>query len=570
MPRLINYFLLAVIAISVSAQEPLSHTKKTYKSPDGKLYIQMDLPVYLWMSSSQVENSIKYQLKSEESAAYSNPMYFDIEGYNSFRSPSAVDTTTKKTVIPLKDIIFEIYADGTAPVTKINYGDTKLYPRDKKLFAGSGTIITLSATDELSGVEAVYFSINESPYKVYSEAIRVVDENEYRIKYYAADNVGNAEPVNEVTIVYDKTAPVSSLEIQGDRFENIISGRSKILLTSQDKITGLQSIHFSIDSGNFRVYNTPVLASNLTQGEHTLVYYAFDNVGNEELVQSFSFYLDKTPPTIIEEVIGKSFFSGGKEFSSGKSRLKLTSFDNKSGVKEVRYSVNNGEYQLYESPVFLTQSAGNLLIKSYAVDQVNNRSNSQTANEKTSIPYIDLTGPELDYSLEGPQFKTRDTLFISKSTKIKLRGTDYEAGMNRIEYTVNGSNMQEYMNPWNLENEGFSMIDFTGYDNVDNTSGGAFGVKVDNTGPSIGYTFGTSQLRKETDLPVYPSHTVLFLSATDNVAGFQKMNYKINGNPLQEYTGIIRNLPKGTNELLINASDKLGNTSEQVIRFMIE
>jgi hypothetical protein len=66
-------------------------------------------------------------------------------------------------------------------------------------------------------------------------------------------------------------------------------------------------------------------------------------------------------------VLGKSFFSGGKEFSSGKSRLKLTSFDNKAGVKEVRYSVNNGEYQLYDSPVFLTQSAGNLIIKSYAV-----------------------------------------------------------------------------------------------------------------------------------------------------------------------------------------------------------
>lgn len=570
MPRLVICFIIISFGLSLAAQQPLTHTKRTYVSPEGKLYIQKDLPIYLWLSASDAESSKKYQLWSETSKEYSNPMYLDVDGFNSIRSPSAVDTITKKTVFPLQDIVFEVYADGVAPKTKINYGDTKLHTAEKKLHTGSGTLITLSAIDKISGIENIYYSINESPYKPYSQALGINEENEFRIKYYAADNVGNVESIHEVTLVYDKSAPVTKLEVEGDRYENVLSGRSKIALTSEDKATGIQAIYYTIDSGNQKVYNTPVLAANLTQDEHTMSYYAVDQVGNKEIIQNFTFYVDKTAPTIIEEVIGKSFFSGGKEFSSGKSRLKLTSFDNKAGVKEVRYSVNSGEYQLYDSPVFLTQSAGNLLIKSYAVDQVNNRSNSQTANDRTSIPYIDLTGPELGYAFEGPQFQSRDTLFISKDTKIRLRGTDYEAGLNHIEYSINGSNPIEYTSSFNIENEGFSTIDYTGFDNVDNTSGGAFSIKIDNTGPAVSYTFGTSQLRKESELYIYPVHTVIFLAATDKVVGFQRMSYKLNGGAPQEYLGIIRNLPKGHNEIVVNAFDKLGNSNELIVNFIIE
>jgi hypothetical protein len=546
------------------------HKKKTYIAPDGKLYVQKDLPVYLWLSTSPADNSTKYKLKSEVTKEFSNPMYLDAEGFNSVRSPSAVDTVTHKTILPLKDIIFEVYADSKAPITKINYGDTKLFTANNILHIGGQTVISLTATDLLSGVENIYFSINGSPFKPYTGAINITEENEYHIKYYAVDNVGNVEEIQEHTLVYDRTAPVTKLEIEGDNFENILSGRSKIILKTEDKSTAIQAIYYSIDSNAQKTYSSAILAGYLTQDEHRLNYYAVDQVGNKEPAQTYAFYVDKSPPTIIEEVMGKTFFAGGKEYSSGKSRLKLTSFDNKAGIKEVRYSVNNGEYQLYDSPVFLTQSSGNLLIKSYAVDNVNNRSTSQTANEKTSIPYIDLTGPDMRHSFTGPQFVTRDTVFINNQSRIVLKGSDSEAGLNRIEYSVNGSNPMEFAEPFGIENEGISTIDYTGFDNVDNTSVRSFSIRGDNTGPGIGYTFGTSWLRKDGNLEVYPTHTVLFLSASDKVVGFQRMTYSINGSAMVEYAGIINNLPKGKDLLVIKAYDKLGNTSEMTIEFIIE
>ncbi len=568
--RSVLCFILVLANISLLAQDIPVYEKKTYVAPDGKFYVQKDLPIYIWLSTSADEESEKFRLWSEETSRYSNPMYFDTEGWNSIRSPWAIDSATHKYVYPMRDIIFEVYADSKHPITTIDYGDAKPFQAEGKLTVGSGAQIKLSATDALSGVENIYVSIDGIPYKPYSDPIEINQEKEYQIKYYAVDNVGNVEPLHEITIMFDKTAPVSKLEIEGDRHENILSNRSKIVLTSDDKGIGYKSIYYSIDNNTERLYKTPILAAYLSQDDHTITFYAVDKVGNKEQMQSFSFYIDKTPPTIIEEIMGKSFFSGGKEYSSGKTRLKLTSFDNKAGVKEVRYSVNGSEYELYETPVFLTQSSGNLLIKSYAVDNVNNRSNSQTANEKTNIPYIDLTGPDLNFAFKGPKFETRDTIFISKNTSIVLNGSDSEAGLNHIEYNIDGSNPIEYESPFSISDEGFSAIDFTGFDNVDNTSSASFGVKIDNTGPIISHAFGTSWLHKNGDLLTYPAHTVLFIIATDAVVGFQKMTYSLNSGAEKEYTGIIKDLPIGKNELIVKAFDKLGNYTEETLSFNIE
>lgn len=564
--------LIVLLAFSINAiaQQQPTHTKKAYNAPDGKFYINIELPIYLWLSTSPDNSSQKYRLMSETSAKYSNPMYLDVEGFNSLRSPSAVDTSTHKTVFPVQDIVFEVYADGTAPTTKIDYGNTVVYNNQGKINIGGTSSVTFKAKDALSGVEAVYYSLDNAPYIAYKNAITFSVEKEYSLKYYAVDNVGNVEKIHELTLVYDRTMPLTKLEIEGDRFEDILSGKAKIILKTEDPGAGIKNIYHSLDSGTFKVYSSPILTANISQGEHTLTYYATDVVGNKEADKIYSFYVDKTPPTIIEEIVGNSFFANGREFSSGKTKLKLTSFDNKAGVKEVRYSVNGGEYLVYDKPVLLTQSSGMQDIKSYAVDNVNNRSNSQAANEKTSIPYIDLTGPQLFNSFNGPVFLTRDTVFINSKTKISLRGVDPEAGMNRIEYTLNGSDPKTYSETFPVETDGFNTIDFTGFDNVENTSLKTFGFKVDNTGPEITILFGTSSTGVKENLEIYPKHTVIFIAATDKVVGFQKMTYSLNGAPQKEYAGIIKSLPKGINTLKVVAYDQLGNSNEKEIKFIIE
>jgi len=572
-----KYFglILMLIGLSLYAQTPLKHKAKVYVSPEGRFYIQRALPIYLRLATTPDEDAESFLLKSEETVKYSNPMYLDSEGYNTFRAPSAVDTSTKQPAYPLHDIVFEVYADSRSPKTMINYGDVKVYKSVGKVFVNGEAVISLKANDALSGVENIYYSIDENSYKVFSDSLRLNAEKEYVIKYYSVDNVGNAEEPHVKVLVIDKAKPITKLNIENDRFENIVSGRSKLILEASDEGIGVSKIYYQIDKGNRKLYKYPLLAKYLRQGNHTLTYYAVDHVNNTEKENSIEFYVDKTPPTIIEEVEGKTFMLEGKEFTSGRSKLKITSFDNKAGVKEVYYSVNGGDYQLYTKPFFLKMRAGNLSIKAYAVDNVNNRADKNESVSKVKMPYVDLSGPKLSSYLKGPKFTGRDTLFINHKTKISLRGSDGEAGIKKIDYMIDNGPLKEFEDPVSVNDEGFHSIQFTGYDNVDNSNNKELEFIVDKTGPKIFSRFSIPKVGLKTtqtkSLNVYPVNVILFLSATDHSSGLKRIYYRVNGSKEQLYSSMINNLKSGRDyKIDIRATDVLGNESIEIIEFSVE
>ena len=57
--------------------------------------------------------------------------------------------------------------------------------------------------------------------------------------------------------------------------------------------------------------------TTLSEGEHTISYFSEDILGNKEDEKSFDFYLDKSAPKVIDEIIGNTFIANGKEYYSG-------------------------------------------------------------------------------------------------------------------------------------------------------------------------------------------------------------------------------------------------------------
>ncbi len=140
-------FIVATLFISNSSksQEPLKHKKKIYKAADGKLYANRNLPLYFRISTSADADAESYLLMpSANSKKYANPMYLDSEGYNTFRSPSKVDTVTKKIVYPLEDIIYELYSDSKSPVTKFSFEYKKYYKKDIATINNNTSTITFN------------------------------------------------------------------------------------------------------------------------------------------------------------------------------------------------------------------------------------------------------------------------------------------------------------------------------------------------------------------------------------------------------------------------------------------
>ena len=572
--KYISLFTVILFFVNANAQEQIKAKKRIYISPKGRMFIQKSLPVYIRIATSPDDTAKTYLLHSEETKKYTNPMYFDTEGYNTVRSPSEVDTVTKHVVYPLHDIIFEVYTDSRNPKTRIKYGKAKRFIRNKSIYLKGNNEITLLATDAMSGVHFTYFSIDGAAYSIYSKPIVFDKEKKYILKYYSVDNVGNVEKVNTKEFNVDLASPVTKLEIKGDKYNNILSARSKIILKSVDKVSGVARIYYSIDSSKNRIYQYPISTLYFKEGKHTIDYYAVDNVNNKEKIKSYNFFIDRTAPILVEEIIGNSFINNGKEYSSGRTQLKLTAVDNKADVKGIYYSIDNAEYKEYKKPVYLSTS-GALSIKSYAVDNVNNRSIASEQSTKNKASYIDLSGPKLSYYFKGKVFKISDTAFVNKKTKIYLKAVDKESGLSLLNYKIDNGKEIPYSKPFSISDDNVHKVQMFGTDNVNNTSHLIFNLYGDNVGPEIFPRFSILSLgKKDFDgemLDNYPSAVVLFLSATDRKVPIDNIYYSVNGGKEKVYSRFISNFRKGKiYTVKLKAIDLLGNISTDSIKFAID
>jgi len=426
--------------------------------------------------------------------------------------------------------------------------------------------------DTASDVYNIYYSIDKADYQVYNKPIDCLQEKVYLIQYYAVDNVSNIENIRKYKFIIDKSKPVTELTVLGDKHENVLSQRSKIELNAKDEISGLKHIKIRIDNGNYSIYKGPLRASYLKQGEHKLYYFAIDNVGNTEDERVYTFFVDKTPPILIEEVMGNSFMNNGKEYSSGRSKLKLTAVDNKAGIQAIYYSMNNDDYLEYKKPFYLSITSGSLNIKSYAIDNVNNKSEASSNTAKRSVTHIDLTGPDIAYSFKGPVFRVLDSTYINKNTIIELKAFDKESGFKSMDYNINGGERKDYTEGFSIEQQGLYKMNSTAFDNVNNSNIHEFSVVVDNTGPQIFSRFSIFPLEQKElngeSINVYSSQVALFLSVTDARVAIDKIYYQINDEPEKRYISYIGGFKQGIDyNVKVRATDKLGNETIDNIIF---
>ena len=183
------------------AQNKLPTEKRNYKSKSGKLFVQKELPVYLKISTSLNDTAKKYLLSSKSMTQYTNPMYFDANGFNSIRTLGEVNSKTKEIVQPLKDVIFEVYGDNKPPQSyHIYHKKVDTYTKGKRVYYNQVKFALLSY-DAFSGVDKIYYSVNNTAYKVVPEEIIIDTPGDYTVKFYATDNVGNIEEGKSISFI---------------------------------------------------------------------------------------------------------------------------------------------------------------------------------------------------------------------------------------------------------------------------------------------------------------------------------------------------------------------------------
>ncbi len=572
-------FFLCFSGINSFSQTEIVKEKTTFVDTTGLLYWNKELPVYINLSSEPNEKG--HNLKSKIHAKYTNPLYFDTEGINFIRTRYAVDKETHKTIVPQTELLFEVYADGISPQTKSEFTGAEKIILNNKMYYGKNLKIKLSSFDAGAGVNEIYYSFNSAPYVTYeSEIVPDVSSGACELKFYAVDFVGNSEVVKKNTIdfIIDEDAPETFHTITGINIEKrIIALNTKIYMEASDAQSGLKATYYKFDEGPFIPYNGNILPLNqLSEDDHTLSYYSEDKVGNIENQKTFSFFLDKSAPILTSDVLGDRFVVNDQIYFSGRTKLKLTAIDNKSGVKDVKYSVDNSEFESYTNPFYLPKQPGYHIIKYYATDNTENNTGlggDQYKNYKYSTKkiYVDLVGPTLSHQYIGNNFSTRDTVFLGKTSKIKLNATDSESGLQYISYALDGVQEETmYKEPFNVPGNGKHLVEYFGYDNVNNRNVSQFYVIVDENPPAPNYVFSVKPYRKENGIDVYPAYVLIYLSGIDQMTGTEQIYYSINGSLEKLYSSPLSGFLKGNNTLRFKTVDKLGNEQYSDVKFIIE
>ena len=210
----------------------------------------------------------------------------------------------------------------------------------------SNVTVTLSAIDNISGVEKTEYSFDNTTWTIYTTPFNITNEGNTIIYYKSTDNAGNTETIKTETIKIDKTTPSGSIIINnGDAYTT--SPSATLNLTATDATSGIVEMRFSNDNITYTEWqtyttSTPWTLQNGDDGTKTVYVQFKDHAG---LISTYSdtIILDIIPPT------GSIIIAEGATYTNSTLvTLTLSADDMTSGVSQMRFSHNNITWMPWE------------------------------------------------------------------------------------------------------------------------------------------------------------------------------------------------------------------------------
>jgi|GEM_PF-5901601 len=535
--------------------------KKIYVNDKGQIFVWNKAKLYLNLSTSPDggEEAVPLRAKGARQATA-----LAINGHGS-HSIQQNKKQSKKTV-PVGPV-FPLFSDAKSPQSELMISRAPKIDLGKRTVYGRPVKMSLTFRDGDSGLQAGYYSLNNEAPLPYEGPILLDQEQNYQLKYYAFDNVGNKSMIAQKNVSLDFTPPVTKHHVLGNRKDNIVSSRARIKLVSRDEKAGVHNILYRLQ-GKRGAYSNAISLKDLPDGDYTLDYSAVDRVENVEENHSFSFYLDSAPPEVSYQIVGDQFSINRETFISSRSKIGLSATDNKAGVRRIRYYLKKGKGLVYKAPFQLPAKNGYAKFTYAASDLVGNISPLMRRNL-----VVDVSAPTVDVKFQGAKYFTRDTYYLGKTSKITFQSSDNLSGVKKFTYNVDAAGELTSKTPVSFVTAGKHSINVIASDNVNNEVQSSYEFFLDNQSPKLFPRFST-RATVEGDAngngAVYPLNTKLYLPATDEDSGIQSIRYQINQGQAQEYDASLKFSKVGVYNIQITAKDNVGNMASQSLLITIK
>jgi len=302
--------------------------------------------------------------------------------------------------------------------------------------------LVLTASDDLSGIQATYYRVNGGSWQVYDPDTAWFNQGIYDIDWYSVDNQDNVETMHSGTLRVDETAPTTTSNALP-----FYSGPAEITLTSTDLQSGSVP-RYRVDGGPEVIGYT----INLTEYKNYQIEYWSVNYAGIEETPHHVINVAVAPPDTEPPI---TTFTGPTGWQKGSAQFSLSAWDASSTIKSTHYRTNGGIWLSYFSPVTVA-SEGTNTIDYYSIDFFNNVETS-----KTSQLLVDAS----------PPVTTSDAIAsYTDQAVVKFTPTDAYSGVWFTEYRINGgawqTGTQAVVNWTRLRR--YHTVEWRSYDNVNN------------------------------------------------------------------------------------------------------
>jgi large repetitive protein len=295
--------------------------------------------------------------------------------------------------------IEEVMIDNTAPVTVSDISNQ---------WNNGEVTVSLTATDDLSGVAKTYYSINGSDY-LEGTTFTVTEDGITEVSFYSVDNAGNFEEAKTTVVKNDNSAP----ETESDVTDQWNTGEVTVKLTATDDQSEVAKTFYSVNGSEY-VEGTVFTVSR--EGVNKVSFYSVDKVGNLEDAKTVELKIDTTAPKTVSDNTDK--------WNQEQVVVNLSATDELSGVSKTYHSINGSEY--IEGTQFTVSQEGINQVSFYSVDNAGNVEEVKTTEIK-----IDKTAPVVSWDLA-------DQYALGDSLPLAYKSSDKHSGIANESITVNG------------------------------------------------------------------------------------------------------------------------------------
>lgn len=149
----------------------------------------------------------------------------------------------------------------------------------------SPSTVSFTGSDDLSGLDAIMYKIDNGGWRPYSGSFTVGD-GRHQIWAVASDLAGNIIE-EKILINVDSQAPTADCSFVGEGKNNKFYQSVNISVYGIDKGSGVDRVFYRLTGSEFNDYNGPLQIDSI--GEHTIEFYAIDLLGNKGKIESETF-----------------------------------------------------------------------------------------------------------------------------------------------------------------------------------------------------------------------------------------------------------------------------------------